>query len=197
MSKVQEYLEKKRVEALGLPKLWLVKSHYKTGVNEPKEVQTKEIYKSGTRSYNDGPYIDVYKYRLDGYPYEIDIEDGAKSGIDHGYGTGFGDLWCWTNACFFTKEDADAFYIKENKRLEEKPIKNAIEIMLNAKPYQEILEKFAREKYNEKFKDTPTPYNSFHHYTSYDVIDNNTINVNYVYGAGDMEFNDSFKVKLD
>ena len=199
MSKLDEYKEKKRIEALGLPTMWIVKSTKETGVEEPYEVQTKEIFKIGTRRYNDKPNIDVYCYRLvnNGYPYEVDIEEGAISGISEGYGTGFGDLWVWTYYSSLSKEDAFAYYEKEKRRLENKSLLKAIEIVLETKPHHEILEKFAREKYNERFTGEKTPYNAFHYYSRYNILDNNTIAIEYKYGAGDMEFDDSFDVKID
>ena len=64
MSKVQEYLEKKRITALGLPKVWYVHSHCDTGVHEPVEVQVTEITNGGTRYYSgDNSAVKLYKYR--------------------------------------------------------------------------------------------------------------------------------------
>lgn len=189
MSKVQEYLEKKRIAKLGLPKLWVVKSTKETGVDEPYEIQVKEIN-------NDMSCSNVYIYKLDDYPYEINIEDGAKSGVNHGYGSVFGDLWSWTIACFFLKEDAYAFYETEKRKLENKPLLEAIKVVASAKPFNDTLNKFAREKYNEKFKDTPTPYNAFHFYSGFIIINKNTLEVKYTYGAGDIEYDDSFTVTI-
>ena len=69
MSKLDEYKEKKRIEELGLPKLWYVHSHCDTGVHEPVEVQVTEITNGGTRYYSgNNSGVKLHKYILEGKP---------------------------------------------------------------------------------------------------------------------------------
>lgn len=122
MNKVQEYLRKKEIERLGLPKIWIVKSE-RTGVQLPTEHQVVEIRKSvGVRN----GVLSIDRYVIEtGFPYEIDIVEGEMSTSEEGYGTGVGDLWDWTYYCTLSKNDADRYYIEELKRVNEKYLNNA------------------------------------------------------------------------
>jgi hypothetical protein len=108
MGKVQEYLEKKRIEKEGLPKMWVVHSTRK-GVKEPVERQvTRLIHGSQSVGY-------VLKTKV--YPFEIIIKHGDTSYVDKGYNSGFGDSWCWTYFSSLSKEEATEWYEAETKRV--------------------------------------------------------------------------------
>ncbi len=135
MSKLKDYFEKKRIIKEGLPKIWFVKSN-RNGVELPKEIQVIEIVKnSGVMNYFSSnknmddislnKKLPIHKYKMKEAPYSIDIVEGKTSSINTGTGTGFGDLWEWNDFISFTKEEADKYYIEENKRIFEKYLKNA------------------------------------------------------------------------
>lgn len=109
MSKLQEYFEKKRIERLGLPKIWVVKST-REGVDVPIECQVKQI--DNVSNYK--------RHIISESPYEIDIENGKVESINEGFGTGFGDLWAWTYYSTLSKEDADKYYLTELDRVTNK-----------------------------------------------------------------------------
>lgn len=117
MTKLEDYFERKRVIDLALPKLYIVKST-RDGVEQPVEKQVIEIKKSGIRLSPTKKQI--YKYIVEGSPYEVNIVDGETSNMIEGYGTGFGDLWEWSYYSSFSKEDADAYYLEESERVKEK-----------------------------------------------------------------------------
>lgn len=61
------------------------------------------------------------KYKLgDQSPYEIDIDDETKVGEEHGYGTGFGDLWGWSYIASPDKDKALKLYEDEKLRVQTK-----------------------------------------------------------------------------
>ncbi len=76
-------------------------------------------------------------------------------------------------------------------------MKEAIKSLIAVEPHKEAVNNFAREKYNEKFPyGSMTINNSFHYYSGFDILSETTLKVNYVYGAGDMEFKESFIVTI-
>jgi hypothetical protein len=202
MTKVQEYLHNKKIKELGLPKVWVVKSTPE-GVELPIERQVVEIKLNiSTRHYN-SKEIQLNRYVLDkvSYPFEVDIENDSLSSSDYGYGSGFGDLWAWTYYTTLSKEDADEYYVKELKRITSKylnrPLKEAINTLIEADTAKKLVSDYAKNQYTERFKDTKHPYNAFHYYKSFDMLSPTNLRINFVYGAGDMEFNDSFIVEID
>ena len=128
MTKTQEYLEKKRIKALGLPIMYVVKSSPE-GVDKAFERQVIEIKENVgvTRKANDNTHYHYDTYKLEeGFPYEIDIINGETSGKDHGYGTGIGDMWAWSYFCSLSKEEADKYYEKELIRVTNKYLKKEV-----------------------------------------------------------------------
>lgn len=111
MNKLQEYLKKKRIKELGLPKIYVVKST-PDGVDPIQEKQVIEI--------TQGIRLPIDKYEMEDYPYTIDILRGESSARDEGHGTGIGDLWAWTYFYSLSKEEAEAYYQKEKERVETK-----------------------------------------------------------------------------
>ena len=73
-------------------------------------------------------------------------------------------------------------------------LKIATQKVIEVKPYYEVLDKFAEQKFNERYDrkkaNGPIWYNGF------EVIDENTIKVTYQFGGGDMEMDDSFNVTI-
>lgn len=121
MSKVQEYLRKKKIKELGLPIMYVVKST-PTGVDKPVEIQVVEIKPNCViRNYSDGNKVPLNRYFMENdFPYEIDIEQDSISVSESGYGSGFGDTWVWTYYCTLSKEDAEQYYINEWERVKDK-----------------------------------------------------------------------------
>lgn len=202
MGKVQEYLEKKRIEALGLPPIWIVKSSVEDGVSEPYECKTKDIKESNYRRSDENFHlkeVKAFKYILVNhkYPFEVRIDEGELSRTDEGFGSGCGDLWVWTYYCSLSKEDAQAYYEKEKKRLAEKPLKDAIKTIIDAEPANDFINDFAKKAYMDRFGNINIRHGGIYHfYTGFKVINAKTIAVYYNYGGGDMEMNDSFTIKL-
>lgn len=75
-------------------------------------------------------------------------------------------------------------------------ISESVSLLYSLQDHYNIVNAFARNAYNEKFKDVKQFLNSFHYYSGYDIVGPNEIKVNFVYGAGEMEFNESFNVKI-
>jgi hypothetical protein len=80
--------------------------------------------------------------------------------------------------------------------MENTNIKESVKILLENKNHSEIVRKFAIEKYREKFKDMKRNVGTFHAYDGYQILSENEIKINYIFGAGDIEYNDSFKIQL-
>jgi hypothetical protein len=109
----------------------------RNGVSEISKRQVWGIRKSSTRfrydeNGNRSEGIDVMEYRLHGYgpstkgeyPSTVNIVMGEDSGEDHGYASGFGDLW---GGATFYSLSLDKLIIKrmeEFKRITEKYGKN-------------------------------------------------------------------------
>lgn len=79
-------------------------------------------------------------------------------------------------------------------------IKESIKALISVSKHQNIIDDYARTKYNEKFK---VDYKSgvysdgsWHKYDGFNIISENEIRVDYNYGYGDMEYSDSFKVNI-
>lgn len=75
-------------------------------------------------------------------------------------------------------------------------ISESLSLLHSLQNHYEIVNTFAKNAYNEKFKDLKLSLNSFHYYSGYDIISSDEIRVNYIYGAGEMEYNDSFNIKI-
>jgi hypothetical protein len=103
----QDYLIKKgQVADSANGTLWIIKST-RTGVIM-YEAPVVEITNSGAITFYDDDKnkvtVTTKRYKLGESPYEIDVRDDTKIGQEHGYGTGFGDLWSWS---FFASPDKD------------------------------------------------------------------------------------------
>jgi hypothetical protein len=109
MSKLEAYLKNKRIQELGLPKIWVVEST-PNGVEKPIAVQVNEIIEWNNK----------FRYKLDASPFEVDIEKGLSSKKRDDYGTGFGDLWGGSVFCSLSEEEANAYFQKESNRVKEK-----------------------------------------------------------------------------
>jgi hypothetical protein len=121
MSKVQEYLKKKKIQESGLPKLYVVKSSPE-GVEKPVERQVIEIIENV--AFRGKERLPIDRYKLEGgYPYDVDILRGEISSKDDGYGTGFGDLWSWSYFSSFSKTDIEKYYEEELLRVKNKYLK--------------------------------------------------------------------------
>ena len=121
MTKVQEYLKKKKIQELGLPKLYVVKSS-PNGVEKPVERPVVEIIEN--IAFRGKERLPIDRYKLEGcYPYEVDILRGEISSKDDGYGTGFGDLWSWSYFSSFSKDDIEKYYEEELLRVQNKYLK--------------------------------------------------------------------------
>lgn len=116
MSKVQEYLKKKKIQELGLPKLYVVKSS-PDGVEKPVEKQVVEIVENIAFRGEERLPIDRYKLEGSYYPYEVDILRGETSSLLDGYGTGVGDLWCWSYFSSLSKDEIEKYYEDELLRV--------------------------------------------------------------------------------
>lgn len=76
-------------------------------------------------------------------------------------------------------------------------IKESVKILESVERHRGIINKFARNKYEEKFGNERKPDDGYHGYSGFEVLSENSIKVNYEYGAGDMDFIGSFIVELD
>jgi len=115
MSKVQEYLKRKKIKELNLPKLYIVKST-PSGIEKPIGRQVIEIIENVAFLIEGNSRFPIDRYKIEEDPYEVDIMRGEKSKKSDGYGTGIGDNWCWTYFSFFSKEDAEKYYQQEIKK---------------------------------------------------------------------------------
>ena len=119
MSKLQEYLANKllqeRIQTLGLPKLYIVKSN-RLGVEKPVEVQVVNIQRDAGFNITDELPIDLYEINTS--PYQVWFNRTETTSEDELCGTGFGDLWSHTNFASFSLSEAEMYYQKECIRIE-------------------------------------------------------------------------------
>lgn len=76
-------------------------------------------------------------------------------------------------------------------------LKEAMAHILATKQYRELVDAYARKKYHEKFDDDKLQHGAWRSYDGFSVKDENTIKVKFTYGGGDMDFYDSFEVKIE
>lgn len=78
-------------------------------------------------------------------------------------------------------------------------LREAIDVMLAANKHEKVLLDFVMDRFKEKksefFKANRTP-GLFYIYTSYEIIDTNTIEIHYEYGCGDYSYLESFTVDV-
>jgi hypothetical protein len=75
-------------------------------------------------------------------------------------------------------------------------IKESLKILFLTKEHNNFVNKFAKDCYNERFKNMKLQYNSYLKYEGFDVISKNKIKIYYTYGGGEMNFNDSFEIEI-
>lgn len=73
-------------------------------------------------------------------------------------------------------------------------IKESIKILMNVGNHRKLINDFAKSNFDEKFKDNGG--SEYINYINFDLISENKIRVNYVYGAGDLEFNSSYIIEI-
>jgi hypothetical protein len=73
-------------------------------------------------------------------------------------------------------------------------LKESIKKILEVDVHRNIVDKFAREQYQEKYGDMDV--GAWSYYKGYKVISEKLVQINYEYGYGDMQFSDSFTVDL-
>ena len=73
-------------------------------------------------------------------------------------------------------------------------ISDAVKILIKTKDYQKFVLTFAKQKYDEKFPDYPK--DGWRSFDSFKIINENTIEISYKFGAGDYEYGDSFQVDI-
>ena len=85
-----------------------------------KKLPVWEVKNGGRRRVNDGPWKNLIKYTFNEAPYEMEIADGELYGERDGYGSGFGDLWGYTDFGTFDEKIANELLEKETKRITDK-----------------------------------------------------------------------------
>jgi len=78
--------------------------------------------------------------------------------------------------------------------MEKEKIKEAMQSMLSVYKEDHLLKSFANEKFHEKF---PVSSPALVWFTGYDIVNENTIRVNYGYGVGDVNMEKYFDVKIE
>ena len=78
-------------------------------------------------------------------------------------------------------------------------IKKSVKILLSVKDHQKTVEDFAKNTFHEKFKNDfkNTASGGFQYYKDFTILSETKIRINYCYGAGDMDFTDSFDVDIN
>ena len=86
---------------------------------------------------------------------------------------------------------------KLNEILMESDLQKSVKNLISVKKDNQKLDNFAKERYQEKFpRDTKKYDQGWHHYDTYTIIDENTISVEYKYGAGEWDYSGNFTVDL-
>jgi len=116
MSKLQEYLKRKRIQDSGLPKIYIVEST-SDNVEKPVEKQVVDIIKNVTFRIEGKEMIPSDRYKLEDSPYEVDILRGETSSKSDGYSTGVGDLWAWSIFASLSLDEAHEYYQQELTRI--------------------------------------------------------------------------------
>lgn len=75
-----------------------------------------------------------------------------------------------------------------------KNLNDSMKTALLFKEHESILYRFAMNEFRKKY---PHGSSGSTWFNGYEVIDENTICINYQYGGGDMEMDGSFNVKID
>jgi len=78
-----------------------------------------------------------------------------------------------------------------------KTIKESLKILASVETHRELLDKFARSKFDERFEKRKHQEGNYIGYSNFDILSDTQIRLNYIYGGGDMEINDSFIVDIE
>lgn len=79
-----------------------------------------DIKSGSTKTYDGIYFLSSKRYILKESPYEINIYEDSNCGEDHGYASGYGDLWHWSYFAFLDEKEAIKKREEEQKRIEEK-----------------------------------------------------------------------------
>ena len=81
--------------------------------------------------------------------------------------------------------------------LKESELQNSVRKLISVKEDRKRLVDFAKSRYDENFPRDPKKFDQgWHHYDSYQIINETTLRVKYKHGFGDYEYYDSFDVDL-
>ena len=121
----QDYLIKKgRIADPANGTLWIIKStRISVNLYEVPVWEVSDCYGATTWHDLDGNVTRKAtrkKYKINEFPYEIEIYDDTKIGEDHGYGTGVGDQWGWSYHVTPDKAIAQKIYEDEKIRVQTK-----------------------------------------------------------------------------
>lgn len=122
----QDYLVKKgQIADPAYGTLWIIKSTRTSVIMYEAPVGEIIPNKGVVEHYDDEGNITKTstskRYKLgDQSPYEIDVDDETNIGENHGYGTGFGDLWSWSYLVSPDKDKAMKLYEDEKLRVQTK-----------------------------------------------------------------------------
>ena len=125
MNKEQYLIKKGRVANPVNGTLWIVKST-RSSVNLYEAPVWEITQNMGVTTWYDKEgnvtrTATSKRYKLnDIEPFEIDIYEDTNTGEEHGYGTGFGDLWGWSYFATPDKEKAQKLYEDEKLRVQTK-----------------------------------------------------------------------------
>jgi hypothetical protein len=76
-------------------------------------------------------------------------------------------------------------------------LQKSVKNLISVKEDRKKLDDFAKARYNENFPRDPKKFDQgWHHYDKCVIIDENTISVEYKYGAGDYDYSGNFNVDL-
>jgi hypothetical protein len=76
-----------------------------------------------------------------------------------------------------------------------KDLKQSVESLLNVESDNKRLDRFSRERYDEKFHMEPKDQ-GYHNYHKFEIIDENTIRIFFRYGIDDYDYDDSFDIDM-
>ncbi len=76
-------------------------------------------------------------------------------------------------------------------------IKHAIEQLKSTEIYRSLVDNFAHQKFEERFENDTIQRGAWRSYRGFKIISDTKIEIEFSYGGGDIEFDDSFIVDLD
>lgn len=101
--------------------------------------------------------------------------------------------------CVNKKNPRIIAYLRDRKLEEillESELQKSVKNLINTKTDRERLDDFAKARYDETFPNPRKFDQGWHHYDSYQIINETTLRVKYKHGFGDYEYNESFDVDL-